>query len=361
MRKWSSTGAGPSLEDSDTDETCRNPNLDPYLRNLCFEYHKEKQAELAGAESGVNSCSVESETPFLDSLEAQGYGPKASPTYTEDVYDKHAAALEDTQLNLSGHGQSIDRLDAVWEQHREKYEDVAGQTDLPAELIAALHYRESSFNFNTYLHQGDPLGEPAVHWPRNIPVFHSWSPAAIHALGLKKGVQEDVGLTKESDDLAAMATYAEYYNGLGYHNRGIESPYVYGGTDQYSSGHYVADGKFDPDAKDRRLGVIAIVRHLKGAITESDMAGLSRLPFAAGDRMLSVGDKGADVKVLQELLSAAGVAVAVDGELGPKTDEAIRVFQEQSGLEIDGVVGPRTLQALEQSSAQQVCPVSPEP
>ena len=34
--------------------------------------------------------------------------------------------------------------------------------NVPAPLIAALHMRESSGKFNTYLHQGDPLGKPAV-------------------------------------------------------------------------------------------------------------------------------------------------------------------------------------------------------
>lgn len=144
-----------------------------------------------------------------------------------------------------------------------KYEEVSAQTGIPPELIYAIHYRESSCNFNTYLHQGDPLGKPAVHVPRNIPVFHQWVPAAIHALKLKGSIARKVGLSSTSKDVAAMSTYAETYNGLGYRRRGLPSPYVYAGTDKYVGGMYVSDGKFSSKAYDNRVGTAAIVTALQ--------------------------------------------------------------------------------------------------
>ena len=350
MRRVRSEGCGPSIEDENTDEVNRNVYIEPYLRRLC-----EQNSTLQDGTEGTVS-----DTPLLDQLTGDMYGPKANPTFTSKIYNEHVDNLDETQMDLSGHGQSVDRLQKVWEEHREQYEAVANQVDLPAELIAALHYRESSFNFNTYLHQGDPLGRPAVHIPRDIPVFHEWAPAAVHALGIKKNVQRDVGLTKESNDLAAMATYSEYYNGLGYDYRGIESPYVYGGTNQYQSGHYVADGRFDPNAKDRRLGVVAIVRILKGAVSEEELAEVTRNAYSSGDRVLSVGEKGADVKELQALLIASGSELTVDGDLGPLTDAAVRAFQEENGLAVDGIVGPKTLKALRQQ-ASALCPKNEEP
>ena len=131
---------------------------------------------------------------------------------------------------------------------------------MPAPLIAAIHYRESSSNFNTYLHQGDPLGRPAVHHPANIPIFHRWEDAAVHALESKSWLRDQLGMNASTDDLRSIATYAEAYNGLGYFNRGLTSPYVYAGTNLYGGGRYVADGVFDSNSWDRRPGVVSLVQ-----------------------------------------------------------------------------------------------------
>ncbi len=60
-----------------------------------------------------------------------------------------------------------------------------------------------------------------------------------------------------------MATYAEYYNGLGYYKRGRPSPYVFSGTDQYRRGKYVADGRYSRGARDRQLGVATMIQAIR--------------------------------------------------------------------------------------------------
>jgi GH24 family phage-related lysozyme (muramidase) len=62
--------------------------------------------------------------------------------------------------------------------------------------------------------------------------------------------------------------------------------------------------------------------------------------------ILKKGAKGKAVERLQRALSAAGRAVAVDGDFGPGTDRAVRAFQAAHGLQRDGVVGPGTWRAL---------------
>jgi hypothetical protein len=67
---------------------------------------------------------------------------------------------------------------------------------------------------------------------------------------------------------------------------------------------------------------------------------------------LKKGDQGSEVRELQRLLRKRGYPVAVDGDFGRKTWEAVRAFQSQhldahgQPLTVDGKVGPVTWWAL---------------
>jgi peptidoglycan hydrolase-like protein with peptidoglycan-binding domain len=58
------------------------------------------------------------------------------------------------------------------------------------------------------------------------------------------------------------------------------------------------------------------------------------------------GDTAHPVPSLQYLLRARGHSVVVDGIFGPRTDAAVRAFQQEKGLAVDGIVGPITWRAL---------------
>lgn len=61
---------------------------------------------------------------------------------------------------------------------------------------------------------------------------------------------------------------------------------------------------------------------------------------------LSIGDRGQEVKRLQEALRAQGENVDTDGIFGPGTRAAVVSFQAKNGLTPDGIVGARTKAAL---------------
>ena len=48
-------------------------------------------------------------------------------------------------------------------------------------------------------------------------------------------------------------------------------------------------------------------------------------------KTLKKGDKGEEVKTLQELLK-----ITVDSDFGPKTEDAVKAFQRSKGLNADG-------------------------
>lgn len=54
------------------------------------------------------------------------------------------------------------------------------------------------------------------------------------------------------------------------------------------------------------------------------------------------------VRRVQEMLTFIGRLkdLAIDDDFGPKTEEAVRGFQQNNNLEVDGIVGARTWLAL---------------
>lgn len=70
------------------------------------------------------------------------------------VYEANAVRAERFQLSTWRYRHELEAFLANWQENRDRYEAVAARVDLPAILIAAIHWRESSGDFGTYLHQG---------------------------------------------------------------------------------------------------------------------------------------------------------------------------------------------------------------
>ncbi len=140
-----------------------------------------------------------------------------------------------------------------------RYQAVSQKTGVPWFIIAVIHEREASQNWNTQLGQGDPLHSVSRHVPAGRGPFDTWEDGAFDAL-----VNCPPFASRWTDwSPGGALTLLEKYNGLGYANKGIPSPYVWSGTDQYQRGKYVADGVFDPDAVDRQLGCAGLILAMK--------------------------------------------------------------------------------------------------
>lgn len=59
------------------------------------------------------------------------------------------------------------------------------------------------------------------------------------------------------------------------------------------------------------------------------------------------GDDGQEVIAIQKRLVELSYSISnIDGDFGPETENAVKHFQTDQGLEVDGVIGPATYRAL---------------
>lgn len=146
-------------------------------------------------------------------------------------------------------------------QFRPKYETVGRDTDVPWFVIAAIHGLEASFNFRAHLHNGDypltartrqvPSGRPPVWLPPA-----DWGSSARDALNL-------LGFTGKRDWTLPRTLYRlEAYNGFGYRRRGVPTPYLWAFSNHYDRGKFVADGKWNAEARSQQCGAAVVLKAL---------------------------------------------------------------------------------------------------
>ena len=138
---------------------------------------------------------------------------------------------------------------------KSRYLPVQRKTGVPWFVIAVIHERECSQSWDRSIAQGDPWNTASIHVPKGRGPFQSWEDAAYDALMNCSPYAADW-----NDWTAGGAlTLLEQYNGLGYYFRGMPSPYIWSGTDQYVSGKFVADNIFRADVVDSQLGCAGLL------------------------------------------------------------------------------------------------------
>jgi lysozyme family protein/peptidoglycan hydrolase-like protein with peptidoglycan-binding domain len=225
---------------------------------------------------------------------------------------------------------------------KRRYQRVAEPLGIPWYVVGLIHAMESSLDFSTHLHNGDPLTARTTRWPPGRPAKgeppFTWEDSATDAL-------TNQGLPKWQDWSGPGVLYQlEAYNGWGYRNQKPPSrtPYLWSFSNHYTRGKYVADGKYSPTAVSQQCGAAVILKRL------AQMGVLEMTP--AKPRPLQLANPhmtGPDVEAAQQLLAsnpygdfAPGTA---DGEYGPVTADAVRRAKFALGFpdaRVNGTFGP---------------------
>ena len=255
----------------------------------------------------------------------------------------------------------VDRL----RKNKARYEAAGKPAGVPWYVVGIIHNLESSGNFATHLHNGDPLAARTVRVPAGRPAKgnppFTWEESAADALALQK-------LNEWRDwSVPGMLYVFERYNGLGYRNRGVPSPYLWSFSSHYVKGKYVADGSYSPTAVSEQCGAAVVLRRLvERGLVELGAAGNGSVPkrpaTPSAEGILLLGSKGSAVTALKKQLRAwyektspgewAKLKVSENDVFGAGLDKAVRRFQAWAALTVDGEVGPQTLAALKAKPAK---------
>lgn len=262
----------------------------------------------------------------------------------------YAAQIAAMKINPDRIKELDEVCDGLLEQ-RSAYEALSNATPhkTPVAFLMAIAYREMDGNTHCYLGNGQSLAYrttlvPSGRGPWLQPYPKNFVAGGLDALRLD-GVDAVV-----MNSLPIAAYESETLNGFGYMNRGLPSPYVFGGTNIQKPGKYTSDGNFDAEVMDNQLGTLAIIQRL---FSHDDS-----LKF--GDPLVPVMEPvvpvtpvgiggGINVFILQQRLNALhvnGTPLRVDGNFGKATKRAVKSFQYTHHLAVDGLVGPKTIKAL---------------
>lgn len=143
--------------------------------------------------------------------------------------------------------------------NKQRYLNIAHKFQNPIKWfhIGLIHELECSQNFNCYLGNGQPFNRKTTIVPKGRGAFSSFEAGAIDAIRYE-------GLDKEKDWSVGNFLYiAEGFNGYGYSKyKGINSPYIWSGTDKYISGRYIADSVYSKTTVSQQIGIAPLLRRL---------------------------------------------------------------------------------------------------
>ena len=222
--------------------------------------------ELLGAPQQQAAAPAASTPTVADTSSGSGSGKSVNPSSSSS--SSHGRGdyqqLWDTMVIKPERMNEFKRLANKYFASSARYEAISRATGIPADFIFVVHIRESDCDFGTHLHNGDslrgythqvPAGRPKVgHGPP-----FTFEESAIDALKYE-------GYAGQTNwGIPDLLGRLEKYNGLGYKNKGLNSPYIWGGTNHQQPGKYVADNTFSSTTWDTQPGCAPILKLIRSS------------------------------------------------------------------------------------------------
>jgi len=147
----------------------------------------------------------------------------------------------------------------IIKSNKERYSAVQRMVndDIPWFVIGIIHLMEANCNFNLNLHNGQPYNMKTTLVPKGRGPFQTWEYSAYDALDMKRSILPMIW------DIENIGNFFEKYNGMGYKNKGVNSPYLWSFSNHgIGVGKYVEDEIYDPYAVSQQTGSMVILKDM---------------------------------------------------------------------------------------------------
>lgn len=216
---------------------------------------------------------VDAGADITETLNDPGTAPPSVPSITAQPQTTNStdfSTLRDEYINFffggsirDNRGNDVEFIAKRALLNKARYEAVASPLGIPWWFVAAIHSLESNADFDTHLHNGDPLNNRTVNVPAGRPSAppangsaYTWEESATDALRLKQ-------FHVETNWAVTNALYRwEKYNGFGYRSKRVPSPYLWSFSTVYEKGKFVSDGVYSADTVSRQCGAAVILMYL---------------------------------------------------------------------------------------------------
>ena len=284
-----------------------------------------------------------------------------SVPFTSDLRQQYQTLFSSCVVNPSRVG-TVNSIIARIMPNQGRYQSVAAPLGIPWYFVAVIHNMECGLNFNGHLHNGDPLTartfhDPPGRPPNGQPPF-TWEQSANDAL-----TSHRPSIVNQTDwSLPAILYRLEGYNGYGY--RGLtpplNTPYLWSFSNQYTSGKFIADHVFDPNAVSGQCGAAVILFQMaqNGVISFASAAAAGApAPTTAAPTTTAPASASTSPPAAAPAITAAQLAAQFDSTVTFSDNEATdtaRALQKALNtfpgihLDPDGVAGRHTSDAYQQ-------------
>jgi lysozyme family protein len=137
--------------------------------------------------------------------------------------------------------------------NQSRYSNIASRTNVPYYVIGIIHNREGNMAFDVDLKDGTKLSKLGY----SDSYFDSFAEKALN--------EKFENGPYNFNSIPSILKAIEAYNGFGYtiDSVNINAPYLWSGTDKYTSGKFTSDNHYEADATDKQMGAVPIIKELQ--------------------------------------------------------------------------------------------------